>query len=1043
MLTNEQILFSLWAFKNNLSKAVIEFVYNKSLRALDLDGLQPIINQQFPGKFDKSAFGALKVQFAQFETTLSQSKIKVLTRHDNAFPRQLTSIDNCPAVLFVRGNEQLLAMPQVAVIGTRSPSHYGVEASRRIGKTLVENGLVVTSGLAIGCDTAAHQGALAGNGATIAVMAGGLDSIYPNENRKLSEDILANGGALVSEYFPGERPQRSYFVQRNRIQSGLSQAVIVIESALKGGTMHTAEFARKQGRLLATIQHSQDFKIKYPTADNHGNINLVQQGAFPVAKNEDLIALMGQIKKKNQLNTPIIFQPNANKRKRSDEGLLISADETASKRAITNVSSSSGAESHEFYGRTAMLEKLRRFFSSSQPCLSILGAPGIGKTALFKHFITIEKSLLNYSFYWLDGTSPASFIYSMLSYTEFQSLEDCEFEIGSQRFRQALTSIDAKKSIFIIDNIQTKAELLTMWPNINEETNLRMVIISRDRQCLFQEQILIEPDATLLAEHTNMIQHALNCSLSDAQNLIIQFNYCTLALKQSIHYIKQLKLNVTDYLSKIKSRVLSINQLPGIVSSDYTYKQNIATVYVLALDEIYQQEAYSKRVLTTFLVLDGSAVRIDWLASLLDLTNEKMLSWCELAAGLGLLEWKDNTKTIVGMPSLCREILSTQQQDDLSSIALELLTKIAAKFPNDFNFVDLETIRHAVVLTQRLDPEVSFVQMPIIKLIYQLGVFFRVKSNATKEARHLLELAQMFYFLCDQKEPNLLKQIQTHIARSFLSDAMLDEAQLILNKLNLGGDTELKQKIDVDMFLYQLRKMPLKPDSWSIQVPNNINSPGEVGRAYHYLAQFFVRNYKLLGNLLKTKHKQLEDRPKFQQRVIQAIRAEIDLIESQLMICEQKTIDNFNRALESKLKLTHKVEACRTLKYLASFEYDSRKHKESSIHHVHDFFNLIHSELLTIEPGIRYSALRLLKELVLNESYLLSKDDRLAISQTIIDKEKAWVICQYGENSHEFHNLYIERKSKQPDIHRYFKPRDTAAHNSQSSSSSSHAAVYK
>ena len=168
---------------------------------------------------------------------------------ERAYPGLLRLLGDAPPVLFWRGDAAAVCRPSVAVVGTRAPSDYGRKSSR----LLVGSGYTVVSGLALGCDSAAHQGCLDAGGVTVAVMAHGLDLVYPKAHTALAEQILDGGGALVSEHAPGVAPQRRSFVARNRIQSGLSLGVVVAESALDGGTMHTAAFALAQSRVLACV----------------------------------------------------------------------------------------------------------------------------------------------------------------------------------------------------------------------------------------------------------------------------------------------------------------------------------------------------------------------------------------------------------------------------------------------------------------------------------------------------------------------------------------------------------------------------------------------------------------------------------------------------------------------------------------------------------------------------------------------------------------------------------------------------------------------
>lgn len=191
-------------------------------------------------------------------------ELKVITYYDAIFPPQLHDISDPPLVIFVKGNEKCLSNSAVAVVGTRKPSKCGEDTSKYIGNRLACSGIVVVSGLAEGIDAAAHRGCVEANGQTIAVLSHGLGMIYPATNRNLAEDIVDKGGCLLSEYPPFKKPTRYSFVDRDRIQSGLCKAVLVVETAEKGGTMHTVKFCVNQGRILfATLPHSNATNASY------------------------------------------------------------------------------------------------------------------------------------------------------------------------------------------------------------------------------------------------------------------------------------------------------------------------------------------------------------------------------------------------------------------------------------------------------------------------------------------------------------------------------------------------------------------------------------------------------------------------------------------------------------------------------------------------------------------------------------------------------------------------------------------------------------
>jgi DNA processing protein len=203
------------------------------------------------------------------------------------FPAWLQGIPDPPLLLWVRGNMECIRSPlSVAVVGTREPTNYGGRVAHRFGQRAAEQGFIVVSGLAIGCDTAGHRGCVEANGQGVAVLAHGPDRIYPKESEPLAEELLEKGGCWVSEYPPGTRAQRGYFVERDRLQSGLSGGVIVVETDVVGGTMHTAKFTQEQGKPLACLSHPENLSAE-PKAQ--GNRQLIREGkASPLATAQDL-----------------------------------------------------------------------------------------------------------------------------------------------------------------------------------------------------------------------------------------------------------------------------------------------------------------------------------------------------------------------------------------------------------------------------------------------------------------------------------------------------------------------------------------------------------------------------------------------------------------------------------------------------------------------------------------------------------------------------------------------------------------------------------
>lgn len=217
---------------------------------------------------------------------LEQPGCRLVTCHDAAYPRQLQSVGQTPAVLFVRGDSALLGEPQLAIVGTRNPTPTGRRIAEDFGDYLTRAGLVVTSGLALGIDTAAHQGALAAPGPTIAVLGTGPDRIYPARNRELAHRI-AEQGALVSEFPPGIAARAEHFPRRNRLISGLSLGTLVVEAARQSGSLITARLATEQGREVFAVPGS----IHNPLA--RGCHWLIRQGAKLVETAADILEELG------------------------------------------------------------------------------------------------------------------------------------------------------------------------------------------------------------------------------------------------------------------------------------------------------------------------------------------------------------------------------------------------------------------------------------------------------------------------------------------------------------------------------------------------------------------------------------------------------------------------------------------------------------------------------------------------------------------------------------------------------------------------------
>lgn len=219
----------------------------------------------------------------------NQLNIHVVSKSDEDFPIRLKNMPDAPVLLYTKGNYKCLNEDlSVAVIGTREPSPYGERCGELYGKWFAEKGLVVVSGLAKGVDASGHRGCISANGHTVAVLAQGLDTgIYPAENRSLAQEIIESDGCWLSEYTLGVRGRPNFFVERDRLQAGLSAGVVVIETDIKGGTMHTVGFTQDQQKPLGCLNHPEKYYIDNNKA--RGNRYLIDQGrAIPLFSQEDI-----------------------------------------------------------------------------------------------------------------------------------------------------------------------------------------------------------------------------------------------------------------------------------------------------------------------------------------------------------------------------------------------------------------------------------------------------------------------------------------------------------------------------------------------------------------------------------------------------------------------------------------------------------------------------------------------------------------------------------------------------------------------------------
>ncbi|SHE31492.1 DNA-processing protein DprA [Alkalibacter saccharofermentans] len=196
--------------------------------------------------------------------------VEICSFVDDDYPDKFSMVEVSPSVLYLKGNRDILKDRLVGIIGTRNPTQQGRKIACDYGRVSAGEGIGVVSGLAAGCDTCAHVGAVETNGMTVAVLPGGINRIYPKENTGLAEAILDKGGLLLSEYHPDEGVENYKFISRDKLQACLSEKVFVVESGVTGGTMHTVNFTLQQSKPVGVAMYG-----LMKTSQRKGNLMLL------------------------------------------------------------------------------------------------------------------------------------------------------------------------------------------------------------------------------------------------------------------------------------------------------------------------------------------------------------------------------------------------------------------------------------------------------------------------------------------------------------------------------------------------------------------------------------------------------------------------------------------------------------------------------------------------------------------------------------------------------------------------------------------------
>lgn len=221
-------------------------------------------------------------------------KINTISTDKHEFLQRSVGLDDFPKKLYILGNLPEKRIPTIAIVGSRKHTQYGKEVAEKLAYELARAGVVVVSGLALGIDSIAHRAALEAKGTTLAVLAHGLDTVYPASHKGLAKKIIQENGALVSEYKAGILPMAHRFLERNRIASGISDGVVVVEAAARSGTLSTAAHALAQGKEVFAVPGN----ITSPLSV--GCNSLIRQGAIPVTKVEDILEVIAPTIKAEQ-----------------------------------------------------------------------------------------------------------------------------------------------------------------------------------------------------------------------------------------------------------------------------------------------------------------------------------------------------------------------------------------------------------------------------------------------------------------------------------------------------------------------------------------------------------------------------------------------------------------------------------------------------------------------------------------------------------------------------------------------------------------------
>ena len=287
-MKNEELKYWIWFARlraiSNIKKQKLIEIYN-SPKELWTKSQKELTKQEFLNQkeidyiLDKNK----RTNLEKYINYMQKNKINFITIFDEKYPPKLRNLYDKPLYLFTKGNEELLNSNTIAIVGTRNCSKYGENVAKNLSYNLAKNNICVVSGLANGIDKYAHIGALAVEGRTIAVLANGLDSVYPLENKYLADKIIEKNGLLISEYIVGVKANKMQFPERNRIISGLSDGIVVVEAGKKSGALITADFGLEQGKDIFAVPGNLN------NLNSIGTNNLIKDGANILINYKDIL----------------------------------------------------------------------------------------------------------------------------------------------------------------------------------------------------------------------------------------------------------------------------------------------------------------------------------------------------------------------------------------------------------------------------------------------------------------------------------------------------------------------------------------------------------------------------------------------------------------------------------------------------------------------------------------------------------------------------------------------------------------------------------